>query len=179
MNVKIHIGDVLDQAADVLISTANPWLNLSGGVNGAILARVGESIQAELHAYLKSKGLTAVPAGTVIQTSAGSLPFNHILHAVAIDPFYDSSIQLVEQTLTTAFELAVSLGAKTIATPTLATGYGPLTIESFAQALQKVTQENQFDLDTISVVVLSNENADIVKKVLFAETDVNSQGVQP
>ncbi|MGY8770282.1 MAG: macro domain-containing protein [Pirellulales bacterium] len=153
MNVKILIGNVLDQAADVLISTANPWLNLSGGVNGAILACKGETIQAELHTYLKSKGLTAVPAGTVIQTSAGSLPFHHILHAVAIDPFYDSSIQLVEQTLNTAFELADSLGAKSISTPTLATGYGPLTIEAFAQAFKKVIQGNQFDFDAISIVV--------------------------
>ena len=37
MNVVVTVGDVLDAAADVLISTANPWLNMSGGVNGAIL----------------------------------------------------------------------------------------------------------------------------------------------
>ena len=36
MNVVVTVGDVLDASADVLISTANPWLSMSGGVNGAI-----------------------------------------------------------------------------------------------------------------------------------------------
>ena len=35
----------------------------------------------------------------LIGTGTGSLPFQCILHAVAIDPFYDSSIDLVRQTL--------------------------------------------------------------------------------
>ena len=39
MNVSVGVGDVLDASADVLISTANPWLNMSGGVNGAIRQR--------------------------------------------------------------------------------------------------------------------------------------------
>ncbi|SMP73136.1 hypothetical protein SAMN06265222_11630 [Neorhodopirellula lusitana] len=36
MNVVVTVGDVLDASADVLFSTANPWINMSGGVNGAI-----------------------------------------------------------------------------------------------------------------------------------------------
>ena len=97
MQINIQVGDVLEVAADVLISTANPWLNLSGGVNGAILSAVGPTIQEELHAYLKSQGISAVPAGTVVQSNAGNLPFDCILHAVAIDPFYDSSVVLVRR----------------------------------------------------------------------------------
>ena len=38
-------------------------LNLSGGVNGAILATSGPEIQEELHAYLNEQGISAVPAG--------------------------------------------------------------------------------------------------------------------
>ncbi len=41
MKIIINVGDVLCVPADVLISTANPWLNLSGGVNGAIREAVG------------------------------------------------------------------------------------------------------------------------------------------
>ena len=111
MQVEIKVGDVLQCPADVLISTANPWLNLSGGVNGAILAAVGPVIQDELHAYLKERGLSAVSAGTVVRSGAGGLPFQFILHAVAIDPFYDSSVDLVRQTLRTALAIAVASGA--------------------------------------------------------------------
>jgi len=36
MEIEIKTGDVLDEHADVLIATANPQLNMSGGVSGAI-----------------------------------------------------------------------------------------------------------------------------------------------
>ena len=49
MKIIIKVGDVLSEPADVLISTANPWLNLSGGVNGAIREAVGPDLQTELH----------------------------------------------------------------------------------------------------------------------------------
>ncbi len=47
----------------------------------------GAAIQNELHASLKERGLSAVSAGTVVKSGAGGLPFQFILHAVAIDPF--------------------------------------------------------------------------------------------
>ena len=94
MNVVVTVGDVLDAAADVLISIANPWLNMPGGVNGAICERE-PAIQFELRDHLESVGESAIPACSVVRTSAGNLPFSHIIHAVAIDPFYDSSPQIV------------------------------------------------------------------------------------
>ncbi|HBE68552.1 MAG TPA: Appr-1-p processing protein, partial [Planctomycetaceae bacterium] len=63
MIVQVSVGDVLAAAADVLISTANPWLNMSGGVNGAIRERE-PGIQAELRAFLASRGKPALPAGS-------------------------------------------------------------------------------------------------------------------
>jgi O-acetyl-ADP-ribose deacetylase (regulator of RNase III) len=166
MEVEVHIGDVLDHVADALICTANPWLNMSGGVNGAVLARCGSSIQSELRDYLTTIGKPAVPAGTVVCTSAGSLSFAHIIHAVAIDPFYDSSIELVRETLTSAFDLAGTLNALTVAMPTLATGYGPLSIESFAAALADVVVKGCFSVERVAVVVRSSDNAKIINSAL-------------
>jgi len=88
MNIVATVGDVLNAPADVLISTANPWLNMSGGVNGAIRERE-PSVQSELRAHLESIGKSAISAGSVVRTSAGTLSFSHIIDAVAIDPFYD------------------------------------------------------------------------------------------
>ena len=158
MQVEIQVGDVLQCPADVLISTANPWLNLSGGVNGAILSAVGPAIQDELHTYLKDRGISAVSAGTVVKSGAGSLPFQCILHAVAIDPFYDSSIDLVRQTLRTALGMAVEQGAQTVASPTLATGYGPLTITDFGRAVAPLLNESLFNPITLTIVVRSGEH---------------------
>lgn len=158
MRIEIRVGDVLQVASDVLISTANPWLNLSGGVNGAILSSAGSAIQEELHAYLKLKGTSAVPAGTVVQSESGNLPFGCILHAVAIDPFYDSSVELVRQTVCTALETAIKLGAKTIATPTLATGYGPLSIVDFGKAVDPLTQDPRFADLALTIVVRTEDH---------------------
>ena len=41
MKIDVVVGDVLRTPADVLVSTANPWLNLSGGVNGAVREATG------------------------------------------------------------------------------------------------------------------------------------------
>ena len=168
MNVVVTVGDVLDASADVLISTANPWLNMSGGVNGAICEREAD-IQLELRAHLESIGESAIPATSVVRTSAGALPFSHIIHAVAIDPFYDSSHQIVADTLSAAFDLAVSLGANSVAMPTLATGYGPMTIDAFARAFAG-TVFGHYPIDTVTIVVRSDENAGIINTVLAAET---------
>lgn len=166
MIVVVTVGDVLDAAADVLISTANPWLNMSGGVNGAIRGRAPE-IQAELREYLDRVVKPVVPCGTVVRTSAGSLAFSHIIHAVAIDPFYDSSHKIVVQSLTAAFTLAESLDAKTISLPTLATGYGPMSVEAFARAFVE-SQLDRFSFEEITIVVRTTDNAFTVQSVLAA-----------
>jgi|GEM_PF-1938784 len=83
MQITINVENVLTEAADVLISTANPWLNLSGGVNGAIREVVGPELQSQLHQFLKDQGVAAVPAGTVVRSDPFGLAFKHVLHVVA------------------------------------------------------------------------------------------------
>ncbi len=166
MEIQVKTGDVLDESADVLISTANPWLNMSGGVNGAILAREGEAIQRELHEYLKRHGKPTVEPGTVIRTGSGGLAVQFVFHAVAIDVFYDSSVELVELTITNALNLARQCGALTIAMPALATGYGHLAIEQFAEGLAKTVERHWHPLVRLTVVLRREENADIVRKVM-------------
>jgi O-acetyl-ADP-ribose deacetylase (regulator of RNase III) len=166
MDIKTQVGDVLQAPADILISTANPWLNLSGGVNGAILSAVGPVIQDELHLHLKNLGVSAVPAATVVQSQAGGLPFNWILHAVAIDPFYDSSVDLVRGTLSKALDMAVELGAKTISAPTLATGYGPMSIAEFGKALAPLATEPRFSSLVLTIVVRTSEHQDELNQSL-------------
>ncbi|MGB7346485.1 MAG: macro domain-containing protein [Pirellulaceae bacterium] len=168
MQINVQVGDVLQVAADVLISTANPWLNLSGGVNGAILSAVGPTLQEELHAFLKSQDISAVPAGTVVESHAGGLPFDCILHAVAIDPFYDSSVELVRQTVSTALEIAANLGAHTVSSPTLATGYGPMSIADFGTAVAPLAREPRFDDLTLTIVVRTEDHRVEISNVISA-----------
>jgi O-acetyl-ADP-ribose deacetylase (regulator of RNase III) len=75
MQITINVGNVLTEAADVLISTANPWLNLSGGVNGATREIVGPELQSQLHQFLKDQGVASVPAGTVVRSDPFGFAF--------------------------------------------------------------------------------------------------------
>ena len=167
--VRVIVGNVVDHSADVLLSTANPWLNMSGGVNGEIRERGGEGIQQELREFLLRSGRSAVEPGTVVQTSAGSLPFRHILHAVGIDPFYDSSVELVKSTLDSAFELAASVGAETVSLPAIATGYGHLTMSDFSLAFAQAVPSWISSFRRIRMVVRSEENAELIRAAIASE----------
>jgi O-acetyl-ADP-ribose deacetylase (regulator of RNase III) len=91
---------------------------------------------------------------------------NHILHAVDIDPFYGSSVELVEKTLETALGMAQSLGAKLVSMPMLATGFGPLDAHQFANAVSPVLRRDWAPVEQFIVVVRRDEDAEIVKSVL-------------
>ena len=78
-------GEVLDVSADALICSANPQLNLSGGVGGEFLVRYGESMQHYLHDWLRRTASRFVTPGTVVVAPPCGSPFRVVLHAVAID----------------------------------------------------------------------------------------------
>jgi O-acetyl-ADP-ribose deacetylase len=117
-------------------------LRMSGGVNGAILSRGGKAVQDELNQHLAALGKSAVEPGSVVRTGPGPLTVKHILHAVGVNIFYESSVDLIARLLAVALKEAAALGARTVATPALATGYGPLSLSEFASALVVAMQGN-------------------------------------
>lgn len=135
MRWSVKQGDILDVQADVLVCSANPWLNLSGGVGGDILLRYGPQMQEELHRLLAGKGLRSVPQGEVVPCDPCGTPYKAVLHAVAVDCFYGSSPQVIEAVVSRALALAASLGATKVALTALATGYGRMSIPDFAGGL--------------------------------------------
>jgi O-acetyl-ADP-ribose deacetylase (regulator of RNase III) len=167
MILTILVGDILEVPADVLVATANPWLQMTGGVNLAIILRPrGEFVHEELQRYLPATQPHIVPPGTVVRTGPGSLPVRHILHAVAIDPSYDSSVELVANTIVTALTQARELGAQVVSIPALATGFGPLSMEDFATALRQATDRDWTPLETLKVVLRNPEDAETVRVAL-------------
>jgi len=166
MKIEILVGNIVDVAADVLIATANPWLQMTGGVNLAIIVRPqGELVYDELQRYLRDSGKRYVDPGTVVCTGPASLPVKHILHAVSIDPSYDSSVELVESTIIRALTQARELGARVVSIAALATGFGPLLIAEFATALRRAIECDWEPLETLKVVLKTEEDAEIVRGV--------------
>ncbi|MBY0229312.1 MAG: macro domain-containing protein, partial [Gemmataceae bacterium] len=126
---------------------------------------LGEDVHRELQAHLAG-GRTVEP-GTVVRTGPGSLPVRHILHAVAIDPSYDSSVELVARTIARALAMACGLGARTVAMPALATGFGPLSMADFAEALKRALLEDWTPLERLTVAVLHEDEAAEIRAALL------------
>ena len=53
MKVTFKVGDIIEEATDGLVCSGNVQLNMSGGVNGALLQGGGTAMQSALHGYLK------------------------------------------------------------------------------------------------------------------------------
>jgi O-acetyl-ADP-ribose deacetylase (regulator of RNase III) len=138
MRWAIQHGNILDEPADVLICSANVFLNLSGGVGGEILLRHGGEMQRELRRYLAEHRLNFVRQGEVVACGPCGTPYKAVLHAVAVDGFYGSSPQVVRAVVARGLALAASLGAARVALTALATGYGRMTMADFARGLAPV-----------------------------------------
>lgn len=154
---RIYCGDILDISADVLICSANTQLNLSGGVGGSILVRFGDRMQQELWSYLKKHDLHFVPVTTVVQTNACGTPYNQVLHAVAIDVFYQTNLDTLLKTLRQALKICVQNNAKKVALTALATGYGRYSIDKFAECIKVLQCEDWTPIELITIGIQNCE----------------------
>src|SRR4051794_10935816 len=151
MNWILKQGDILGERADVLICSGNVFLNLSGGVGGEILLRCGDAMQLELHDSLAKRGLRFVERGEVVKTSAYGLPFNAVLHAIAVNGFYESSPTVIRHTAAKALREAAALKARRGGRTGVAAGVGGLSIEQFAEGILPLLSE---EFPPVSEVVI-------------------------
>src|SRR5262245_3553749 len=77
---KASTGEIFEFSADVLICSANPQLNLAGGVGGEFLRRYGSAMQGFLHNWLRDRGQRFVSPGTVVVAPPCGSSFRAIIH---------------------------------------------------------------------------------------------------
>lgn len=162
----VQHGEILDVPADILVCSGNVYLNLSGGVGGAILLKYGDAMQRELHGHLRENGLKFVPRGTVVPTSPCGSPFQKVLHAVAIDAFYESSPEVIQTILSQCLSMSEDLGAKTIVIPALATGYGHLKISEFAAGVRPLLHRAESRLESATICVRDRYDCEELRELL-------------
>jgi O-acetyl-ADP-ribose deacetylase (regulator of RNase III) len=157
MRWTVKHGDILDEPADVLVCSANVFLNLSGGVGGAILLRYGDAMQQELHCWLAERNLRFVQQGDVVPCGPSGTPYRAVLHAVAVDAFYGSSPAVVQAVVSRSLVMAASLQARRVALTAVATGYGRMSMADFARGLAPVKTQTFPPLEEV-VIVLRNRD---------------------
>jgi O-acetyl-ADP-ribose deacetylase len=96
-------------------------------------------------------------------------PFKAVLHAVAVDVFYESSPQVIEHVVSESLGMAAALQARRVALIALATGYGRLSLEGFADGIAPLLMHEFPPIEEVVVCVRRPE-----QRILLAKTSARS-----
>lgn len=166
MRWQLKHADLLHEPAEALIVSANPQLQLSGGVGAALLNRYGQDVQTELHYHLKKIGKRYVQPTDVAPTFGGGVPYKVVVHAVAIDAFYDTSPEWVTAALDRALQLAARFEAHTVAAAALATGYGRMPMIDFAVGLKPLLRRTYAPVEQVTLCLSNREKYEELASLL-------------
>ena len=132
--LTLEFGDITTSNAQVLVSSDDYYLTMSGGVSAAIRIAGGNAIVLD--------ATKKVPAalGDVVVTTAGTLPAQYIFHAVTIGPsdVEMSPEEVVKQTTQRCMQLIDTLGLYSIAFPAIGAGSAGFSYEDVAVQMAEV-----------------------------------------
>lgn len=137
MGVRAHVvdGDLLDQEVDVIVNAWNRniipwWLLLPQGVSGAIKRRGGRQPFREVARH------GPIPLGGAVLTSAGTLPFQGIIHVAGIDMLWRASEGSIRGSVRSAMGLVAERGFRSVAFPIIGAGSGGFGEERALELMQ-------------------------------------------
>ena len=161
-------ADILDAKADGLICSANPNLNLSGGVGGAFLLRYGSEMQDFLHGHLRSTGQRFIQPGNAVVAPPCGSTYKAIAHAVAINAFYDTNCDFIRSAYESAIRQLAAASCRTMSAACLACGYGRCSIANFIESIEPLIAKPYSNVDIITLVTTNIELADAIAAIVAA-----------
>ncbi|MBO3083163.1 O-acetyl-ADP-ribose deacetylase [Cellulomonas fengjieae] len=126
MLIEAVQGDITTQDVDVVVNAANSSLLGGGGVDGAIHAAAGPELLRACRELRRTVLPDGLPVGDAVATPGFGLPARWVVHTVGPNLHAGQSDPvLLESCFARPLELAVELGASSIAFPAVSAGiYG-------------------------------------------------------
>jgi O-acetyl-ADP-ribose deacetylase (regulator of RNase III) len=160
--VQLVKGDITEMKTDAIVNAANRSLMGGGGVDGAIHRRGGPKILEECRKIRVTEWPRGLPTGRAVITGAGNLKIKHVIHTVG--PVWRGGNrgepELLAQAYQNSLRLAVAVGLKTVAFPSISTGAYGYPVEKACHIALKAVKEFLEKEDNLSEVVF----------VLFSES---------
>lgn len=136
----LEFGDLTTSKANVIVSSDDYLLTMTGGVSAAIRRAGGEMIM------LDAAKKTPAIVGDVVVTSAGALPAKHIFHAITIgrESREKDIQQIIRETTKRALDLLEALNLDSIAFPAIGAGSAGFNYEDVAVVMADVITTHLF-----------------------------------
>jgi O-acetyl-ADP-ribose deacetylase (regulator of RNase III) len=168
--VRLVKGDLTEVEADAIVNAANSSLLGGGGVDGAIHRRGGPKILEECKKIRETTWPDGLPTGKAVITGGGNLKAKHVIHTVGPVGHGGNhkEQELLGQAYVNSLRLAVSMGLKTVAFPSVSTGaYGYPVKEASWTALRVVKEflENDGGLSLVVLVLFSERDLGVYQRV--------------
>ncbi len=177
-HLTLTFGDLVTSDAQVLVSSDDHFISMSGGVSGAIRRAGGTTIA------LDAAKKVPTTLGSVVMTTAGSLPAQYIFHAITIGPNPDGLADeaVIGQTTRRCMQLLKELQLRSIAFPAIGAGVAGFSYEDVAARMADVIAGELSDHgEAISVTIYLLDRFGEMKEIdfvnFFEEFSSRSPGV--
>jgi len=151
-------GDLTQESADALVNAANSSLLGGGGVDGALHAAAGPALLRACRQVRANQYPDGLPVGEAVATEAGLLPAKWVIHTVGPNR---NAGQTDEALLAAAYhhclDIAVALGARTVAFPAIGAGVYGWDIDTAARvAVLAVAGHPRTGIERVRFVLFSD-----------------------
>lgn len=178
--VTIIFGDITQSKAEVIASSDDTRITMSGGVSAAIRRAGGSQIIKDAQKQLPSS------IGDVIVSTAGDLPQKYIFHCLTIDDKYlhetwaglnipteDRIEKIIRDSIRKCFQLVEALNLNSIAFPVIGSGSAHMpfkfVIEKMADEISRRLLETNRRL-SVEIYVFEDLDTLKIKELDFFET---------
>jgi O-acetyl-ADP-ribose deacetylase (regulator of RNase III) len=136
-NVWIHEGDILAKKADAILSPANSFGFMDGGIDLAYSHFFGWDLQDRLQETLRREHAGELPVGSavVVPTHHGNIPFLISAPTMRVPDNIADTVNVYLAFRAALLAVKASNGIQSLLSPALGTGVGSMPIERAARQM--------------------------------------------